>query len=152
MAFIRANFMADSNSLLIVCEEKITTFNVETMDSDYNYIPSETDPDAIHYIHSSCFDGQDSIYLMTSIGDIDDDEDIFMRYSLSTRKITKLAKSPISSDYSRLIHDQSFGIIYVGGKGRNYRYSIPDDKWTLITDDNDSITNRAQYGACLIRD
>ncbi|GAM25622.1 hypothetical protein SAMD00019534_087970 [Acytostelium subglobosum LB1] len=154
LGFGRANFKADSNSLVIVGEEKIIMFNVETKESNYFYVPSETDPTDAHYIYESCFDGQDDLYLLAADGEIeDDDADRFIRFTLSTKKITKLAMWPKHKKFHRLIYDQSFGIIYMGGRqSKNFQYSIPDDHWSLITDGNLPLKGIIQNGACLIRD
>ncbi|GAM25623.1 hypothetical protein SAMD00019534_087980, partial [Acytostelium subglobosum LB1] len=153
MMMARANFKADSNSLVIVGEEKILLFNIETKESNYFYIPSETEPGVVLYIYESCFDGHDNLYMKAALGEIeDDDADRFVRITLSTKKITKLAMWPEHKEYHRLIYDQWFGIIFIGGRGKNFRYSIPDDQWTLITYDNVPFKGIAQKGACLIRD
>ncbi|GAM18213.1 hypothetical protein SAMD00019534_013880 [Acytostelium subglobosum LB1] len=58
----------------------------------------------------------------------------------------------LTDELHNLIYfDNSFGIMFIGGQGRNYLYSIQHDQWTLIQD-NDQVRDRADLGACLIRD
>ncbi|GAM22560.1 hypothetical protein SAMD00019534_057350, partial [Acytostelium subglobosum LB1] len=91
---------------------------------------------------SSCFDGSDNIFILT-------DKEL-ISYSLSNQQSTKLAKHPTDGKHvHRIIYDGMFGILYIGGKGMNYRYS--EEKWTLL-EDNDHIPNRNMLGACLIHD
>ncbi|GAM23206.1 hypothetical protein SAMD00019534_063810, partial [Acytostelium subglobosum LB1] len=99
---------------------------------------------------SNCFDHDtNQLYIITNQS--------FIRYSLVDKKKTTLSKAPdhIHQQYGRrMIYHRSCGIIYLGGEGNNYQYSIPDDKWTLLNElsDNDTITSRIWSGACLIMD
>ncbi|GAM26971.1 hypothetical protein SAMD00019534_101460 [Acytostelium subglobosum LB1] len=91
----------------------------------------------------SCFDGEDNIYVHAKDG--------FMRYTLSTKQPTKLSRCPTYGQLRQMVYDRSVGIICLGGKGNNYRYTTQDDHWTRLNDD-DPVANRTWYGACLIRD
>ncbi|GAM23051.1 hypothetical protein SAMD00019534_062260, partial [Acytostelium subglobosum LB1] len=86
---------------------------------------------------TSCFDDDDNIYVLSKTS--------FMRYTLSTKQVSKLMMGPTYCYLCRIEYDDLFGIVYVGGGGNNYRYSLQDDKWTRIND-NDHIQDRSWYG------
>ncbi|GAM27128.1 hypothetical protein SAMD00019534_103030 [Acytostelium subglobosum LB1] len=62
------------------------------------------------YHDSSCFDGNDYIYILTAVS--------FFKYSLTTRQSMILLKCPTYGVYRQMVYDGANGnIIYIGGKG-----------------------------------
>ncbi|GAM27700.1 hypothetical protein SAMD00019534_108760 [Acytostelium subglobosum LB1] len=118
----------------------VLSFNLQTKLTDVLY------KGVIDEHASCCFDPDGNCFYILAI-------DSFKRYDLSTqvnRQSTVLAKCPTFAIRCPLVHDGSFGIIYLYGAGNNYRYSTQDNKWTLIKD-NDNVVSRSNYGACLIK-
>ncbi|GAM28215.1 hypothetical protein SAMD00019534_113910 [Acytostelium subglobosum LB1] len=95
---------------------------------------------------ASCFDGEDNIYILS--------HSLFTRYTLSSNKSTSLAKlnatsvSAIAPCYP-MHYVESYGIIYLGGRGRNHRYALNEGKWIMLND-NDHVQDRDCFGTCLI--
>ncbi|GAM19308.1 hypothetical protein SAMD00019534_024830 [Acytostelium subglobosum LB1] len=114
------------------------TFNVGTKET------SILKKDIPGYYIRSCFDGYDKLYML-------DHYDNFLQYSISTQHITNLSKLPLSTRVEKLLYDRYFGILFLGGKGNNYQYSIQENQWTLIKDD-DPRNSRNWHGGCIIRD
>ncbi|GAM25753.1 hypothetical protein SAMD00019534_089280 [Acytostelium subglobosum LB1] len=94
-----------------------------------------------------CFDGVDNMYILA--------KDSLIKFTLSNKQSIKLAKCPIDrpqGDIHRIIYDTRISsIMYLGGTGKNYQYSIKDEQWVQIPD-NDHVGDRCWFGACLIRD
>ncbi|GAM19456.1 hypothetical protein SAMD00019534_026310 [Acytostelium subglobosum LB1] len=94
-----------------------------------------------------CFDGLDNLYFLESTGLAKSQT---LRYTLSNKQTTRLAHHPCVC-YSQLLYDQVDDVIYqFGGKGKNYKYSVEDNKWTTIKD-NDQFNDHIWSGACLFR-
>ncbi|GAM22477.1 hypothetical protein SAMD00019534_056520 [Acytostelium subglobosum LB1] len=97
-----------------------------------------------HTLTGCCFDGVDNIYFRM--------HEEFIRVSLSSKLETKLAPCPIRN--GKLEYDSSFGIYSIYDNHNDYRYSIQDNKWTLILENNrlNDRTNSRYSGHCLILD
>ncbi|GAM25421.1 hypothetical protein SAMD00019534_085960 [Acytostelium subglobosum LB1] len=116
--------------LYIVNGSEISTYNVETGEV-LKVSPDEDPNQAI-----CCFDGIDSVYIKTSL--------LLTLNSISTNRRIPLKVCPIHEALGAFVSDDTGGLIHFGGKGKNYRYSIQDDTWTLLND-NDNSETRLMY-------
>ncbi|GAM25624.1 hypothetical protein SAMD00019534_087990 [Acytostelium subglobosum LB1] len=142
-----AHFHKDSNSIIIVSEDKqVSSFSVITQATNVLFEYSNFAGNCNCQIKSSCFDGQDNLYLLFIY------DCTFIRYTMSTKEIVSLKKCPYTIGVLfSLIYDDSFGIMLIAGRAQNYQYSTQHDRWTLLNDD-DPNDYRSELGACLIRD
>ncbi|GAM22299.1 hypothetical protein SAMD00019534_054740 [Acytostelium subglobosum LB1] len=119
-----------------VAHRDFISFNVKTLTSEVLLRDISTNQ------KTSCFDGKDNIYIITS--------QAFIRYTLSNKQSTKLSMPPRVDNYLTILYDEQIGILYIGGKGKNYRYTVQNNQW-LIINDNDYISDRTTSAVCLIR-
>ncbi|GAM20019.1 hypothetical protein SAMD00019534_031940 [Acytostelium subglobosum LB1] len=121
---------------LVSRQYHIHSINVKTLAQDIVF--ERTGPK--HSIMLTCFDGDDSIFILTSQ---------FIRYSLSDKLMYELTMPAIEIFSQTMVFvDIQFGILLIGGKDNNHRYSIQDNQWTKLEDNDYDV--RSYYGACLI--
>ncbi|GAM28443.1 hypothetical protein SAMD00019534_116190 [Acytostelium subglobosum LB1] len=77
------------------------------------------------YYLSCCFDGKDSIYILSSNG--------FIRVSLDTKQVVHLCNND-KYDYHKLFMGDDGAIRMINGKGYNMEYNIETDQWTPLSD------------------
>ncbi|GAM25416.1 hypothetical protein SAMD00019534_085910 [Acytostelium subglobosum LB1] len=139
-----------NNLIHVVYPFGVYTFNVDSGETKeiLKYTPLRH--------NMNCFDGVDNIYMMNNLS--------FSRFSLSTKQSVQLPLFEGIESGRNIVYVKSHdSIIYFGGTGKNHQYSISDNKWTLINDnderakhqsfemdDNDDAVNRDALVVCLI--
>ncbi|GAM21782.1 hypothetical protein SAMD00019534_049570 [Acytostelium subglobosum LB1] len=92
-------------------------------------------------LYSACFDNIGNLYVMSL--------KVFKRYSLAAKDSESKLKCHDIVNFIQMRYVTSFGIISLGGTGNNYFYSLKDDKWSLLKD-NDPVIGRSSHGSCII--
>ncbi|GAM25419.1 hypothetical protein SAMD00019534_085940 [Acytostelium subglobosum LB1] len=142
MMFTRYTTFFHNNLLYIVNGLEIKSYNSQAR--TYREVTKITSTENDDHNSLCCFDGIDNIYIKTKL--------MFTRYTLSTKRQVSLQVCPIHEDLMSLVYDAAGSrIFYFFGEGENHLYSIQDDTWTLLLNDNDSAYHLNQ-GICLIRD
>ncbi|GAM25415.1 hypothetical protein SAMD00019534_085900 [Acytostelium subglobosum LB1] len=125
-----ANTFFHKGMVYVIYGAVIFSFDIQTLTTQV----LRSTPTTITTI-ASCFDGNDNVYILSS--------EKFIRFTLSTKTEVQLTMSPIFVQLHGLIYDGSHGsLIYLGGVGKNHQYSIQDNKWSLLND-NDHVGDRA---------
>ncbi|GAM19781.1 hypothetical protein SAMD00019534_029560 [Acytostelium subglobosum LB1] len=92
--------------------------------------------------YSICFDGVDTLYILNS--------KVFFSWSISTKLSYQLSSPTTVYEYARIVYNPSnHNIIVLGGKNKNFSYSIKDNNWSPLNDD-DPVVDRYGYGAIYI--
>ncbi|GAM21784.1 hypothetical protein SAMD00019534_049590 [Acytostelium subglobosum LB1] len=115
--------------------QQFSKFNLHTKVTatvSYYAIPNE--------LYSACFDNSDNIYILSL--------NTFSMFSLATMQTTKL-KCPDLVNFIQLRFVPTYGVVSLCGAGKNYLYSVRDNKWIHLKD-NDPVVNRSAHGSCII--
>ncbi|GAM25654.1 hypothetical protein SAMD00019534_088290 [Acytostelium subglobosum LB1] len=149
VCYSTVHYNRNNDTIIVVGGEKdgndhdgALIFNVQTLATEVVNLKHFIRPDMSGY---SCFDEKDGLYILTN--------NQFNRYNLTTKRTDHLAMCPVKPDNTPIIYDRSstLYIYLIAGKGQNYLYSILDDKWTLIND-NDPINSHSSFSTFLIYD